>query len=51
MYGDLVYFGVINFVLIGLSSVVEFCLVKGDWKLQSGIDYEKVLLVEVHWLR
>ena len=33
-----------------MSSAVEFCLVmvKCDWKLQFGIDYEKVLFLEVH---
>ena len=48
MYGDLAYFGIINSVLIGLTLVVEFCLVKGDWKLQCDIGNEKVLLLEVH---
>ena len=48
VYGDLAYSGVIDLVLIGLSSVAEFCLVKGGWKLQRGIGYEKVLLLEGH---
>ena len=49
VYAGLVYFWhIINLVLIGLGSVVEFCVVKGDWNLQCGIGYGKVLLLEVH---